>query len=348
MVSVESPVMSARFQFGLVVRGQAEEGEDISRRFQETLGYVRLADRLGFDSITKTAHYSSHPFQMLQMVPMLARFAAEAPNMRLNAGVLLLPLYSPLHVAEEFATLDVITGGKIILGVGLGYRDVEFKAFGMKRAERVPRFEANLVAIKRLWTEEKVRMKTPYFELDDASCLPKPLQKPHPPIWVGANADPAIERAARLGDCWYIGPAVEISAIERQMTLYRRALDAAGKPFPAELPMRREVFVASSRAEAIRLCAPYLGAKYAAYHAWRQDMPDDDRGLNQKFEDLIGDRFLIGSPNEVAEQILALHRRLGVNHLVMSTEWAGMPETLATETIDMIAKEVFPIVRQAI
>ena len=340
--------MSKQFQFGLVVRGQAEEGEDIRRRFQETLAFVRLADRLGYDSITKTAHYSSHPFQMLQMVPMLARFAAEAPNLRLNAGVLLLPLMSPLHVAEEFATLDVITNGKIILGVGLGYRDVEFKAFGVPRTQRAKRFEANLIAIRRLWTEEKVQMKTPYFELDDASCMPKPLQKPHPPIWVGANADPAVERAARLGDCWYIGPAVEIPALERQMDLYRRALDAAGKPFPTELPMRREVFVAKTRAEAIRLCAPYLGAKYAAYHAWHQEMPEGDRGLGQEFENLIRDRFLIGSPDEVAGQIVALHKRLKVNHLVMSTEWAGMPESLAIETIEMIAKEVFPKVRQAL
>jgi alkanesulfonate monooxygenase SsuD/methylene tetrahydromethanopterin reductase-like flavin-dependent oxidoreductase (luciferase family) len=340
--------MTAQFQFGLVVRGQAEAGEDISRRFQETLAFVRLADRLGFDSITKTAHYSAYPFQMLQLVPMLARFAAEAPRMRLNAGVLLLPLLSPLHVAEEFATLDVITGGKIILGVGLGYRDVEFKAFGVPRAQRVRRFEANLVAIKRLWTEDKVQMKAAHFELDDASCLPKPLQKPHPPIWIGANADPAIERAARLGDCWYIGPAVEITTLERQMELYRRALDAAGKPFPEELPLRREVFVAKTRAEAIRLCAPYLGAKYKAYHSWRQDMPADDRGLGQDFDSLIGDRFLIGSPDEVAEQILAIRRRLGVNHLVMSTEWAGMPESLAVETIDMIAKELFPRVRQGL
>jgi alkanesulfonate monooxygenase SsuD/methylene tetrahydromethanopterin reductase-like flavin-dependent oxidoreductase (luciferase family) len=340
--------MTNRFQFGLVVRGQAEADEDISRRFQETLAFVRLADRLGFDSVTKTAHYSAHPFQMLQLVPMLARFAAEAPNLRLNAGVLLLPLMSPLHVAEEFATLDVITGGKIILGVGLGYRDVEFKAFGVPRKQRARRFEANLVAIKRLWTEEKVSMKTPYFELDEASCMPKPLQRPHPPIWVGANADPAVERAARLGDCWYIGPAAEISTVERQLEMYRRALDEAGKPFPTELPMRREVFVAKTRADAIRLCAPYLGAKYEAYHSWRQELPDDDNGLGQEFEALMADRFLIGSPDEVAEQIVALHKRLGVNHLVMSTEWAGMPESLAIETIDMLAKEVFPRVQQGI
>jgi alkanesulfonate monooxygenase SsuD/methylene tetrahydromethanopterin reductase-like flavin-dependent oxidoreductase (luciferase family) len=340
--------MTAQFQFGLVVRGQAEQGEDISRRFQETLAIARLADRLGFHSITKTAHYSAYPFQMLQLVPMLARLAAEAPRLRLNAGVLLLPLLSPLHVAEEFATLDVIAGGKIILGVGLGYRDVEFKAFGVPRTQRARRFEANLVAVKRLWTEDKVSMKAAHFELDDASCLPKPLQRPHPPIWIGANADRAVERAARLGDCWYIGPGVEIATVERQMELYRRALDAAGKPFPTELPMRREVFVAKTRAEAIRLCAPYLGAKYKAYHSWGQELPTDDGGFDQDFESLIGERFLIGSPDEVAEQILAIHRRLGVNHLVMSTEWAGMPESLAIETIDMIAKELFPRVKQGL
>ncbi|MDE3209582.1 MAG: LLM class flavin-dependent oxidoreductase, partial [Pseudomonadota bacterium] len=194
---VRRPAMPARFQFGLVVRAQAEPGEDISRRLEETLAMVRLADRLGYDSVTKTAHYSAHPFQMLQLVPMLARFTAEAPRLRLNAGVLLLPLLSPLHVAEEFATLDVLSGGKIILGVGLGYRDVEFKAFGVPRQQRARRFEANLVAIRRLWTEDTVSMQTPYFELDGASCMPKPLQRPHPPIWVGANADPAVERAAR-------------------------------------------------------------------------------------------------------------------------------------------------------
>jgi alkanesulfonate monooxygenase SsuD/methylene tetrahydromethanopterin reductase-like flavin-dependent oxidoreductase (luciferase family) len=349
--SIQNPgdcIMGAKFQLGLVVRGQAEHGEDISRRLGETLAMVRLADRLGYDSVTKTAHYSAHPFQMLQLVPMLARFTAEAPRLRLNAGVLLLPLLSPLHVAEEFATLDVLSGGKIILGVGLGYRDVEFKAFGVPRAQRARRFEANLIAIRRLWTEDKVSMRTPYFELDDASCLPKPLQRPHPPLWVGANADVAVERAARLGDCWYIGPAVEISAVERQMELYRRALDAAGKPFPAELPMRREVFVARTKEEAIRLCAPYLSAKYKAYHSWGQELPADDSGFDQEFTNLIGDRFLIGSPDEVTEQILTLHRRIGANHLVMSTEWAGMPENLATETIEMIAKELFPRVRQGL
>jgi alkanesulfonate monooxygenase SsuD/methylene tetrahydromethanopterin reductase-like flavin-dependent oxidoreductase (luciferase family) len=340
--------MAADFQFGLVVRGQFPPDEDIARGFAETIQFVRRADALGFDSITKTAHYSAHPFQMLQQVPMLARFTAEAPRLRLNAGVVLLPLLTPLSVAEEFATLDVMSGGKVILGVGLGYRDLEFKAFGMTRGQRVRRFEQNLVAIRRLWSEDTVTMTGGHFELDGASCSPKPLQKPNPPIWVGAVADRAVERAAALGDCWYIGPSVGVATIDRQMGLYKRALDAAGKPFPAELPMRREVFVARSRDEALRLCEPYLAAKYRAYHSWGQEIPNDDGGLDQDFASLVGDRFLIGSPDEVAEQIVAIHRRTGVNHLVMSTEWSGMPKTLAAETIELIAAELLPRVRQGL
>lgn len=339
--------MAKTFQFGLVIRGQYAMGDDVAARFQDTLAMVRRAEELGFDSVTKTSHYSTPPFQMLQQVPLLARFTAEVPTMRLNAGIVILPLHSPLAVAEEFATLDVMSGGRMILGAALGYRDLEFKAFGADLKDRVRRFEDNLIAIKRLWTEDVVHMKGGHFELDGASCLPKPLQRPHPPIWIGANADKAIARAARLGDCWYINPHQTVETIERQMEGYRRALDAEGKPFPAELPMRREVFVAASRDEALRLSEPFLGPKYAAYAAWGQekDMAEGDNDLSGAFEDLARDRFLIGTPDEVADQIIDINRRLGVNHLVMSMEWAGMAESLALDTMELFATEVIPRVR---
>jgi alkanesulfonate monooxygenase SsuD/methylene tetrahydromethanopterin reductase-like flavin-dependent oxidoreductase (luciferase family) len=112
---------------------------------------------------------------MLQLVPMLAAWPPRRRGFGSTPEVLLFPL----HVAEESATLDVISGGKVILGVGLGYRDVEFKAFGVPRTQRARRFEANLVAVRRLWTEDKVSMKANHFELDNASCLPKPLQLPN-------------------------------------------------------------------------------------------------------------------------------------------------------------------------
>jgi len=336
-------------RFGVVLRGQFDAGEDPQVCLDELYEQARLAQSLGFESITKTSHYSTHPLQMLQQIPLLARLSAEVPGLRLNAGVVLVALHKPLDLAEQLASLDVISGGKLIFGTALGYREVEYKAFGADRSRRGALLEENLTAIKRLWTEETVDMVGSHFELDGASCSIKPLQKPHPPIWIGANADVAIKRAARLGDCWYVNPHNSIATTERQLEIYKKALDDAGKPFPEEFPMRREVFVAATREEAFRLCGPYLAGKYKSYRDWGQhhEMPDDD-GLAEAFDELAGDRFLIGSPDEVAEQIVGLGRRLGINHLIMSLQWPGMPHPLVLDTMRMLAEQVFPKVRAAL
>src|SRR5882672_7644737 len=300
----------ADIQFGLMMRAQFPQGDDMQVRFREMLEQARLADELGYACITNGMHYSSAPWQDFQQFPFLCRMMAEAPNMRLNFGLILLSLHKPLDIAEQIATVDVMSGGKVILGVALGYRDVAYLAFGTTQKERVKRFEENLIAIKRLWTEDKVDMAGSHFTLEGASVGTKPVQTPHPPIWIGANADPAIRRAARLGDCWYVNPHNRIDTIVRQVEVYKRALDEYRKPFPREFPARREVFVARSRDEAIRLCAPFLGAKYQAYEQWGQSqvMPEGDNNLGVDFEELINDRFLLGSPDEVAEQMLTLHR----------------------------------------
>jgi alkanesulfonate monooxygenase SsuD/methylene tetrahydromethanopterin reductase-like flavin-dependent oxidoreductase (luciferase family) len=338
----------ADMQFGLMMRAQFPQGDDMQVRFREMLEQARLADELGYSCITNGMHYSSAPWQDFQQFPFRCRIMAEAPNMRLNFGLILLSLHKPLDIAEQIATVDVMSGGKVIFGVALGYREVEFLAFGTTQRERVKRFEENLEAIKRLWTEDAVDMAGSHFTLRGASAPTRPLQKPHPPIWIGANADPAIRRAARLGDCWYVNPHNRIDTIVRQVEVYKRALDACGKPFPREFPARREVFVARSRAEALRLCAPYLAAKYEAYNQWGQSqaMPEGDNDLGVDFDDLIRDRFLLGSPDEVAQQMLTLHRTTGINHLIMNVQWPGMPQSLALDELHMLAEEVFPKVRQ--
>ena len=123
-------------QFGIMMRGQFPAKDEVADRFQEMLEQARMAERLGYDSITKGAHYSTHPLQDLQQVPFLCRIAAEAPKLRLNTGVLLLPLHKPLDVAEQLGTLDIMTNGKAIFGCGVGYRDIEFKAFGTSKSQR--------------------------------------------------------------------------------------------------------------------------------------------------------------------------------------------------------------------
>ena len=335
-------------RFGLIIRGQYAQGDDMRVRLKEDLDTAKFAEDLGYDMIGKGSHYSSYPFQYIQQIPYLCQVAMIAPKLRLCPGVVLLPLHSPLHVAEELASLDVMCNGKLIFGAGIGYREVEFKAFGTTTKQSGKRFEECLEAVKRLWSEDFVTMKGSYFELDNANCTTMPVQKPMPPVWIGANANVGIRRAARVADTWFINPHNKIDTIAEQMEVYKRALDDAGKPFPAELPMARECFVARSRAEAIRLAQPYLEEKYRAYKAWGQDavMPSGD-AFSADFEDLMNDRFLFGSPAEVTEQILVLKRRFAVNTIVLGIHWAGMPASLAMDQMQLISEEVFPAVRAA-
>ncbi len=337
-------------QFGYTFRAQFPPGEDMQAHFGELLEQARAAEKWGYASITKGSHLSSYPLQMFQQLPFLARVAAEVPNLRLIAGIVLLPLHNPLQVAEEIASLDVMTGGRFVFGIGLGYREVEFKACGTTQRERVPRLLENLEAIKRLWTEEKVDMKGSHFALEGASCSLKPVQKPYPPIWVGADSDPGIVRAAEIGDCWFINPHVRADTLERQIELYKSALDRCGKPYPAEMPIRRDVFVARTREDAIRLSRPSLEMKYKTYRQWGQDkaMPEGDNNFAVPFEELMEDRFLLGSPEEVAGQIIRLIDMLDVNHIVLNIQQPGMSHALTLEVMQMLAEEVFPQVRQGV
>jgi len=339
-------------QFGIMMRGQFPREDPVADRFQEMLEQARMAERLGYDSITKGSHYSTHPLQDLQQVPFLCRVAAEAPNLRLNTGVLLLALHKPLDVAEQLGTLDIMTNGKVIFGCGVGYRDVEFRAFGTTKDQRGRRFEENLAALIRLWTEDRVCLQGSHFDLDDASCSAQPVQKPHPPIWIGASANAAIKRAARMGTCWYVGPNDRLDTIAEQLDIYKRELDSVGRPFPNEFPVRREVFVAPSREEAYRLAKEPIMTKYRAYHSWglgqaRVSAVEKDE-LGQPFEELLKDRFFIGSPDDVAEQILKFHKIIGMNHIVMSMHWPGLDVARSIETMQLLAEEVFPRVQQSL
>src|ERR1700730_5052277 len=135
--------------------------------------------------------------RQIQLVPFLARLAAEAGEMTGIAGVLLTTLHNPVEVAEHIASLDAIWRGNFIFGVGLGYRDVEFDAFGVPRGQRVRRFEQCLEVVKRLWTEDSVSFENEICKLTNVTMTCRPVQQPHPPIWFAANNDRAVRRGGR-------------------------------------------------------------------------------------------------------------------------------------------------------
>jgi len=330
-------------KFGLLVSKQHPPGVSMVERFREHIEQVRAARQAGFDLIVMGQHYLSTPFQEIQTLPSLARLAAEAGTMRVGATVLLLPLLNPVDVAEQVATMDVICEGRFICGLGLGYRDEEYEAFGVRRQERVARFQEGLQVVKRLWTEEEVTHRGRFLQLTKARMALKPVQKPHPPIWFAANNDSAVERAARLADAWVINPHAKLAVLEHQMGLYRKALQEAGKPFPAELPMIKELYVAPDRRAAIAECRPFLEAKYQAYASWGQDkaLPQED-SFDLAFEELVRDRFIIGDPEDCRRELRRYADGLGVNCFIFRIQWPGMEQAKVLRTIDLLAEHVIP------
>ena len=159
-------------KYGLFIRGQYRANEtNMQARFEELMEQVRIAEKLGFDDLISGMHYAGYPLQQFQLIPFLSRAMAETKRMRLITGIVLLSLHKPLDIAEQLSSIDVMSGGRLVFGCGLGYREVEFQGFGTTTKERVPRLIENLEAIKRLWTEDHVTMKGSHFELSKTTCL---------------------------------------------------------------------------------------------------------------------------------------------------------------------------------
>jgi alkanesulfonate monooxygenase SsuD/methylene tetrahydromethanopterin reductase-like flavin-dependent oxidoreductase (luciferase family) len=211
----------------------------------------------------------------------------------------------------------------------------------------VRRFEEYLALVQRLWTEDSVSYEGPSCRLHKVRMSIRPVQKPRPPIWMAANNDPAVRRAARLADAWFINPHAAIDTIRRQMALYRAELTAAGKGPPRELPVFKEVYCARDRASALELAGPYLLGKYRDYAKWGQDkaMPGNE-DFSRSFDELTRGRFILGSPEQCYAELEPYWKELGANHLIIRTHWAGMPLAPALASMRLISDELLPALQK--
>jgi len=329
-------------KLGLGLSVQHPPGDSQAERFRDHVEQVRLARAVGFDLIFASQHYLSHPFTYFQPFPTLGRIAAEADGMTIGTGILLLPLHQPLDVAEQVATLDVISGGRFIFGVGLGYRDAETEAMNLNPKERVSRYVEALEVVERLWSGEPVTYEGRHFRLKDVRISLPTLQRPRPPIWMAANGDVAVRRAARMADAWFMNPHSTLATIERQLALFR-AERAIIKRAMGEVPLIRECYLAPDAATAYAEAQPYLEPQYEAYRSWEQDkaLPAGE-SFDRSFEVLARDRFLLGDPARVADELLRYRERLGITAVIVRAQWPGLPQERVLRTIRLLGERVRP------
>jgi alkanesulfonate monooxygenase SsuD/methylene tetrahydromethanopterin reductase-like flavin-dependent oxidoreductase (luciferase family) len=338
--------LSRQVRLGLLLSGQHPAGDSAAVAVREHLEQVEIAHELGFSSVWTSQHFLSQPFLYFQSVPLLARVAAAADGMTVGTAILLLTLLNPVEVAENAATLDAIAGGRFVLGVGIGYRAVENAAFGVTR-KRAELFERKLDVVRRLLNGDSVTASGPGFELADVSLTLLPDRAP--PIWIGADSDAAVRRAARLGDAWLVGPHTRLDELERQMRLYHAERAAHGLPAAPATPVIKEVCVAASDQAALEVARPYLKDKYDAYVDWGQSdvLPPADT-LRREFAELTaGGRFVLGSPETCAATLSDHVDRLGADHFICRLQWPGMPQQQVLSSMRLLAQEVLPALHGA-
>src|SRR5579885_3637061 len=304
-------------KFGLFVNAQQPRSDDPVRRFRQCVAQARMARDVGFDAIAAGHHYISPPYQSLQNLPLLARLAADTGSMDLVLAVTLLAMLNPVQTAEEVASLDIMSEGRVVFGVGIGYREEEFAAFGLDIKDRVPRMLEGLRLIRRLWREDNVTHQGRFFNLREATSTIRPVQ-PDLPIWIAANADAAVRRTGRLGYPWFINPHAALPTIERQWGLYKEAL-------------------------AVAAAQPYLEGKYAAYAAWGQDkaLPGQE-DFRVALDALAKDRFILGSPEDVIAQLEDRIARLDANYFIFRAGWPGMEGWKVLKVLEIMVRDVLP------
>src|SRR5437868_1035339 len=227
-------------KLGLYMATQWRQGADLGPELANLIEQVRVARASGLASLMVGQHFVSSPLQMFQAMPLLARLASEAEGMRLGPGLLLLPLLNPVVVAEETATLDWLTGGNAIIGLGLGYRQEEFDSIGVPFKERVPRFVEAVEVIKKLWRDDVVEHRGRFHTLTKVQASVRPKQADGPPIWMAGDVEAAAKRAGKLADAWMPSPMVTVDNVAKLGGLFREARAAAGLPPATEFPVIRE------------------------------------------------------------------------------------------------------------
>ena len=307
----------------------------------ETL--ARAARDSGFDMVWAGQHYLVTNFHKFQPIPVLSRISAVTGDLYINVTDLI-PLNHPVRLAEELASMDAMTGGRIVLTAALGYADHEFASFGVSKRERLPRFLEAIEVIKRLWTQDEVSFQGRFFTLDRVSMNPKPVQRPRPPIWMTADNSKGVIRTAQHGDVWLMSSHNRIAELKEMIAEY----DAhrAGRPrdfhdIGIERPLMRVTFIAPTLKEAVDEARPYIEKFWRDYYGTMKqgDEMDSPEDFSQPFEKLWQDRFLLADPSRCVEEVARYREELGIDCLHFNLS-GGLEQQL--RSIQLLSGKVFP------
>lgn len=316
-----------------------------SSDYERVINIVTEADRLGYQSVFMVEHHFTGIGQVSATLNMLSYLAAKTQRIRLGTAVVVLPWHNPVLVAEQAATLDLLSGGRLEFGVGKGYRDLEFHGFAMPKEEAEERYKESLsVILKAFTSDERFSHKGKYWQFEDIIVEPPTVQKPHPPIWIAAGSDESIRAVARSGYNVMFDQFANIKRTKERLDIWREACAACGRAYdPMHVTVARGIFITRTEEEyqaALKTRKEGL-AKFASNFG---NLPGQEgsapKGTQLQpqsysdhiFEDESG--ALIGDPDRIVAQLQVL-RDIGFEYVLMT-----MPQKV--ETVRTFAEEIMP------
>jgi alkanesulfonate monooxygenase SsuD/methylene tetrahydromethanopterin reductase-like flavin-dependent oxidoreductase (luciferase family) len=320
-------------KFGVMLNHQYRKDEDLGARIAEGVETAELMRDLGYDMLFSHHHFLAN-LQTPQALPILAHLVPYTGEMKLGIGVYIATLEHPVALAEHFATLDQISGGRLIWGVGAGYREDEFESFGIDMKTRLSRFYESIDLVTKLWSGEEVSHHGKHFHIDGQTISVRPKQRPRPPIWIGANGPKTIVNAAAHGDAWICSPHIKFRWANGNLASFKEEQARLGKDTTGDHAIVRELYIADSDDQARVEVEPYIGTEYKAFSNY-------DTVYADHYEEMWEKSFLIGSPGTVAERIERLAEG-GWNSFLFRVDWAGMPVEMVRRTLTRFAEEVMP------
>lgn len=303
---------------------------DTSQRhpYQQTFDLARIAEESGFDTAT-IGHHHFMPGNLSDPLTFLAAVAARTDTLRVATGIFQLPVHNPVRVAEQVATIDEMSGGRVALGVGLGWWPLEYEVHGSNFGQRGARMEEALEILRLVWTQTDTAFDGRFYKFPELTVYPRPVQQPSIPLWVAGVADAAVDRAARLGDAWLCGPVQSLAKAKSCLEVYRSSCEAHAKQ--PDWILRRYAWIGTDTAAVERDVLPEYVDGLVEH--WRESAEDDtevdlfrrmDAGEDVPPTEIAKDRLLWGSPEHVIAQVQRYQAETGCDH-VHAAFGAGLP-----------------------
>lgn len=304
--------------FGGAMQKRGETAD--SKGYDDFVEYVMAADRLGFESVFIVEHHFSGIGQVSASMCMLSYLAGRTTNIRLGTAVMVLPWHNPILLAEQAATVDMVSGGRFDFGIGKGYRDIEFKGFCIPKEEAQARFEETVALMKQAWTsDERFDYHSDNWNFEDIMVEPATIQRPHPPLWTAAGSPDSITKVAHDGYNLLLDQFGGLELTEARMTNFQNACKEAGRTYnPMEVGLSRTVIVTDSEEETEAVFAERAERqKNINQFGKLPGLPDKPVSYDDT-ANTRDDAYIIGRPAEVIAGLRRLES-MGVGYILMTT-----------------------------